>query len=898
MPLSAGTKLGPYEILSLLGAGGMGEVYRARDTKLGRDVALKVLPEAFAKDAERMARFQREAQVLASLNYPNIASIYGLEEAGGVRALVMELVEGPTLAARMAGATVGAGLAPPTGKGTPRGAPTTAPIPLDESLHIAKQIAEALEAAHEKGIIHRDLKPANVKMTPEGAVKVLDFGLAKAAAETAESSDPSNSPTLTAAGTQAGIILGTAAYMSPEQARGTRVDKRTDIWAFGCVLYEMLTGKHAFGGETTSDMLAAVIRAEPDWDALPAGIPETIGRLLKRCLDKDPKRRLQAIGEARIAIEETLSGPREAEAVRESPSKRPVARRAANWAAVAVLLGLAAIGGWWVGTRKGIPTPAWSGELLPGPSIAFWPRVSPDGRLIGFQAIVDNLAQVAVMDPGSGNWTVLTHDRSHGVVATLYWSQDSSKIYFDRFTAQPVGIYSIPTLGGEERLVLGNAASPEPLPDGSLLIVRVDPDRRNQIYHFWPDSGRLQALGAWVDLYPSAALRVFPSGKEAVFFGTVKGTDSDNSPHLYTLDIATGRARRLAPELSIVQSSQLFPLAVTLDGRSVLIDLPSGNLHRVAAIPRSGPGPVRTLMTLTSAAWSLDPGPDGSLYVDQVERPLEILRFHASGGTPEVLASTETYPYPGWIAQPVEFPDGRLLLPTLISGRPRLLLGSPGGSFSPLSETREETTTPMARVGSDEVALMVGSPPSRALAIASVKDGRIIRRFEATEGKAITALATSPDGESLYYVSSGTVWSVPSKDGTPRKICAGDGMAVDPNGKDLIVYLNEQEKVRLVRVPLSGGPQQEIQVRSGIPLSPFSLGPSAVNEYGKALVGIAPVDSWFFGVAILDLATGELKGVPLNYLGDIDIPGWASDGRILATADPMRAHLWRFRPAR
>ena len=247
--LSAGSKLGPYEIVGAIGAGGMGEVYRARDAKLGRDVALKVLPEALARDAERMARFQREAKVLASLNHPNIAAIYGLEDSGATHALVMELVEGPTLADRI----------------------KSGPIPVDEALPIAKQIAEALEYAHERGIVHRDLKPANVKVSRDGAVKVLDFGLAKAVEGEAVANDMANSPTITRMATQAGLILGTAAYMSPEQAKGKPVDRRADIWAFGCVLYEMLTGKTSFGGETVTDILAAVVRAEPDWSQLPAG---------------------------------------------------------------------------------------------------------------------------------------------------------------------------------------------------------------------------------------------------------------------------------------------------------------------------------------------------------------------------------------------------------------------------------------------------------------------------------------------------------------------------------------------------------------------------------------------------------------------------------------------------
>ncbi len=299
MGTGPGTRVGPYEIVGALGAGGMGEVYRARDTKLGREVALKVLPEAFAADTERTARFESEAKVLASLNHPNIASIYGFEDSAGVHALAMELVEGPTLAEMISG--MGAGLKP---------GPTNAKaVPLDEALRTAKQIAEGLEYAHERGIVHRDLKPANVTITQDGLVKLLDFGLAKAlAGDGPAASDPSTSPTRSHLATQAGMILGTAAYMAPEQAKGKAVDRRADIWAFGCVLYEMLTGRPAFGGETVTDILAAVVTREPDWTALRASIPAHVRILLQRCLRKDPKQRLRDIGDARVALDEMLSG--------------------------------------------------------------------------------------------------------------------------------------------------------------------------------------------------------------------------------------------------------------------------------------------------------------------------------------------------------------------------------------------------------------------------------------------------------------------------------------------------------------------------------------------------------------------------------------------------------------
>ena len=306
MALEIGSRLGHYDVTALIGEGGMGQVYQATDTQLKRQVALKILPEAFASDPDRLARFQREAQVLASLNHPGIAAIYGIEEAEGTRALVLELVEGPTLADRIA----------------------HGPIPIDEALPIAKQIAEAVEAAHEAGVIHRDLKPANIKVREDGTVKVLDFGLAKALAGDKPGADLSQSPTVTAtvAGTREGVILGTAAYMSPEQARGKLLDRRTDIWSFGCVLYEMLTGRSPFLGETLSDTIAKVLDREPDWQALPANTPAPLRRLLRRCLNKDQKDRLRDIGDARVEIREAVIAP-----LTEGVAPVPAAPRAVWW---------------------------------------------------------------------------------------------------------------------------------------------------------------------------------------------------------------------------------------------------------------------------------------------------------------------------------------------------------------------------------------------------------------------------------------------------------------------------------------------------------------------------------------------------------------------------------------
>ena len=378
MPLTTGSHLGPYEITAAIGGGGMGEVYRAHDPKLGRDVAIKVLPEAFARDAERMARFQREAKVLASLNHPNIATIYGLEDSGSTRALVMELVKGPTLADRI----------------------KAGPIPVDEAVRIARQIADALEYAHERGIIHRDLKPANVKVTNDDAVKVLDFGLAKALEGDPSSFDISTSPTISRMATMQGVLLGTAAYMSPEQAKAKPVDRRADIWAFGCVLYEMLTGKQAFTGEAVTDTLAAVIKEEPDWSLLPAATPVRLRVLLLRCLQKDPRQRLRDIGDARISLDEVISGAPEY-AASFAAVGRPANRRwlwpAAGFAGALILAGGAGFVGWTLKPEPAKPITHAVITLPPGQRLAGLDKpalaISPDGSQLAYVATAQGTAQ-------------------------------------------------------------------------------------------------------------------------------------------------------------------------------------------------------------------------------------------------------------------------------------------------------------------------------------------------------------------------------------------------------------------------------------------------------------------------------------------------------------------------
>ncbi len=532
MALSPGTRLGSYEILILLGAGGMGEVYRARDNKLGRDVALKVLPPALAANSERMGRFQREAQVLASLNHPNIAAIYGLEESGGTRALVMELVEGQTLAGR-----------------AKRG-----PVPLDEALNIARQIAEALETAHEKGIIHRDLKPENIKVTPEGKVKVLDFGLAKAM-DTAGSSaeDLSHSPTLSAEGTKAGVILGTAGYMSPEQARGKPVDKRTDIWAFGCVLFELLAGRRAFPGETLSDCVAGVLGKEPEWNALPSSMPGQVQALLRRCLQKDPPRRLRDMGDARIELEDTLASPVQDDHSRREPVR--MTRRTAISALAGATAGVA-VGGmlgsrFWRGatarplTRLRIPLPEGAIAtasfnkrvaispngtyvafnvnaggissslvtanlylhslrelepklLLTGAGVPFF---SPDGEWVGFIAAVPGKIQLRkIALAGGAPVTVCPSESFLGAT----WA-DGDTIYF--VPESPGALASVPAAGGQPK-----------------EIAKVD-----------------LAKGERQHRYPCA----LPGGKAVLLTLATADAETFDDAHIAVLDIETGQTKTL-----------------------------------------------------------------------------------------------------------------------------------------------------------------------------------------------------------------------------------------------------------------------------------------------------------------------------------------------------------------
>ncbi|MDO8678348.1 MAG: protein kinase [Acidobacteriota bacterium] len=585
MALTAGTRVGPYEIIAALGAGGMGEVYRARDTRLKREVAVKILPPSLAADMDRLARLQREAEVLASLNHPHIAAIYGLEEADGVKALVMELVDGEDLSERIR-----------------RG-----PLSIDDALAVAKQIAAALEAAHERGIIHRDLKPANIKVRPDGTVKVLDFGLAKAMEPTgAAASDAAESPTITAlAMTEAGVILGTAAYMSPEQACGKPVDRRTDIWAFGCVLYEMLTGKRAFGGETTSETRARVIEREPDWFRLPTTLSPAIGTYLRRCLQKDPRQRVQAIGDVRLALEgafETAVPPLAALAI------APHRRRTALVGAAAILASAAIIGTLgWSAIRPAERVPPHVSRLQVAPlgsaalSVTWNDRdlaITPDGSRVvyvgngGTQLFVralDALAPVAVftgMPRGpfvsvDGQWIGFADGR--GVLKRVAVTGGPA-VTLARFdTTGPVGA----TWGPDDTIIVATANVTTGLlrvsaADGSITLVTRPDHEQGEADHFWPE--------------------MLP-GDHAVLFTITALAGGLDAAQVAVLDLQTGKHRVLVRGGSHAHyvSSALASPARAGDGGGHLVYAAAGTLRAVPFDLASLEGAFDTAATQTAA---------------------------------------------------------------------------------------------------------------------------------------------------------------------------------------------------------------------------------------------------------------------------------------------------------
>ncbi len=633
--LKSGSRIGQYEVLAAIGAGGMGEVYCARDTKLDREVAIKVLPPAFARDPERLARFQREAKFLASLNHPNIASIYGLEDSGNIRALIMELVEGPTLADR-----IKAGF-----------------ISIDEALPISKQICDALEYAHERGVVHRDLKPANIKLSRDDSVKILDFGLARFVQGEAEATGVGDSPTLSEMATRAGVLLGTAGYMSPEQAKGKAVDRRADIWAFGCVLYEMLTRKRAFPADTTTETLAAVLKNEPDWSLLPATTAVRVRILLQRCLQKDPKQRLRDIGDARISLDEVLSGAADPALLPTAQDASVRWRHALPWA-VATLLFVTSAWLTIVHFQKKPDAPAESMRFqiaLPeNSSFVTGMALSPDGRHLVFASVAqDAHAQLWLRNLDSLESRPLP--RTDGVTYA-FWSADSRTVAFetggelkrvdisggapqeiaaiDRITRFIGGAWNpegVIVFGSKKSLMKVSAAGGEP----SMLI-----EVRPSVGEFWLGFPSFLPDGRHF-LYTALA-----SSDMATYVGSLDGADKQQSSKpLIAAGEATlvfaGAPATYVPAWGVNSGKILF---LNSDGTLMAQAFDASRLES-----KGDPSPVAEgVRTFTTSA-------NGVLAYTEGERgtPLQLTWFDRQG---KVLG---TVGEPGIYPSPAISPDGR-----------------------------------------------------------------------------------------------------------------------------------------------------------------------------------------------------------------------------------------------
>ena len=754
MPLQRGTRLGIYEIHDLLGTGGMGEVYRARDTRLGREVAIKILPETLMRDAERSSRFEREARLLASLNHPHIGAIYGLEETGDRRALVLELIAGPTLAERIA----------------------MGPLPVPEALSIARQVAEALDSAHGRGIVHRDLKPANIKLATSGEVKVLDFGIAKAIAGDPAASDFSDAPTITSDDTRAGVVLGTPAYMSPEQARGRTVDKRTDIWAFGCVLYEMLTGRRGFAGETTADTISAVLGQDPDWRALPEGTPAAIRRLLQRCLKRDPKQRLHDIADARIEIEDVGAV--------ESEGATSANRRAAlswpvliAWTAVvatgAVLATLAV-------TNRSTSTATESSgfettvtQLTNYGGAETSAVISPDGRSFAFVSAHGGTLDIWLRQVSGGDPIRLTNDPAEET--DLQFAPDGESIFFTLPDGPARNLWRVRTLGGQSQKVLTNARLAALSPDGRrVAYYRGEPGGVNVLTVSALDGSGSRALAQ--DLRPGNAVRPAwsPDGQRVGYVQTALLGPSN----LFVVDAATAEMRQVTRATRSTEGVQSFVWLPDNERVVVAWIGTSGSFNTdLAVVNVRDSSMTRLTMNADGAFSSLNISGDGSRLIatfDRTRRELWKVPFgpdpDANGRAATRLLDSTYDPIWTFVSR-----DGNTLL------------------FNSLISGRNLWTMPLDRTA-------------------------VPRQITSIKGNAVAHSSLSPDGSRVAFASSSAgnsdIW-VQNVDGTDLRqltnTLAADSWPIwSPDGRWIAFQSQPEGRRETWRVPADGGALEKI----------------------------------------------------------------------------------------
>ncbi len=790
-PSLVGQTVSHYRILDKLGAGGMGEVYRASDSRLGREVAIKILPEPFAADQQRMARFEREAQLLAALNHPNIATIYGLEVVGPTRALVMELVPGPTLADRIA----------------------QGPLPLDEALPIARQIAEAVEYAHESGIIHRDLKPANIKLTADGKVKLLDFGLAKALEDSPAAGGIDNSPTISVVATRAGIILGTAAYMSPEQAQGKRVDRRADIWAFGAVLYEMLSGKRLYAGQTTQETLVKVMTEEPNWKALPADVSAQIQRLVKRCLTKDPKQRLRDIGEARIALENVTGSVEEGASARASGRRRRAVLVAMGTAIVvlAALLGFAL--GRFRGARASLSHPLSLSIALPqGQSISGFGfaalAISADGKRVVYSAAGPNGQQLYLRDLESFRSTPIAGTQG---AYNPFFSPDGEWIAF----AAQGQLKKVALTGGAAQVVCDSSGPGYGGAWGLDGNIYFAPSAFLDAFRVSAAGGNPQAItkvaneggASWPDL--------LPGGKTLLVTTWTRGSFDD--AQIDALDLSTGKMR----ELIAGAAARFVPPHYLLYARAGNLMMARFDADRleVQGTPVSVVSDLKTDPSFGAPQFAISP--TGTLIylsgrAGMYENNLNWIDRNGKSRPFELK--------PGLYQSPRFSPEGRKIAMTVRLPSPEIwIYDLDRGSFQQMTAAPGENEIPVWSPDGKQIAY-AGNGRHQAYVFAV--DGSSTERPIAEIPDHFHLLSWSPDGSliALERLEKGVagIWMLPTAGSRQPSLYLKDAgsAAFSPDGHWLAYAASYTSSARSVFIQSFPGPGEKVQVSTGVGRAP------------------------------------------------------------------------------
>jgi hypothetical protein len=682
--------------------------------------------------------------------------------------------------------------------------------------------------------------------------------------------------------------------MSPEQVRGEAADARSDIFAFGVILYEMVTGKRAFQRATSAETMTAILREEPP-TLSDSGVlaPPGLERVISRCMAKPPEQRFQHASDLGFAIE-ALSENRSASTsggATAFPARRRIVWRVL-WAlaALGVFAGGTATERWLVSRRLSVPQ--WIGMRLGGPGIAMRPTVSPDGQLLAFSAMIDGQTQLAVMQPDSGSWTVLTHDRTSGMQAQMSWAPDGSRIYFDRVWGRPRGVYSISPLGGEPRLLLDNAQCPRALPDGTLIVTQIDESGGYRLYRFWPNSGKLQPLpalvGGGVRQLVDPLVAVFPDGREVVYLGT-PNSPPDGPPRWYVLNLETLGSRLLNSQLV----PGAFSVGVSPDSQSALIVNAVGDEWNIVALPRSGQGAPRELISFPKPhnVWGIDEGRDGSVYFDYMVRSMSLLHFDTTA-----KAVSETVITSGGGMLPLD--SGSFLLDSFEGGNWHLKVFRADVGSRNLLETSEESSPPAARVGKAAIAFRLGPEGGQHIAIATLREGRIVKRFS-FDASSVESIAATPDGDKLYYCDHGQVWWIGTRDenARPALVTEGDSIAIDAAGKYLYVNRMQKGQRELVRMQLSSGRTEALTIPPEYTISDDELSPAAVDASGRILFEVDSADSWYEHVAMIDTSRKTFAVIKTGFSGDLWMPGWLSDGQIAAVGARLDSSLWRYKPA-